>query len=212
MAGVSATDRVYSQVKEHILTGAIPGGQLLSEGEIAQEMAVSRTPVREAFLRLENEGMLRLYPKRGALVVPVTTAEIRDVMEARALLEPWAFARAAGDPRRAALAGELVAHVEQQAGCLARGDDAGFQDADRAFHEAALVAAGNEILLRFSTSLRDRQVRMGALATRADQGRAAQILVEHRAIAEAVARGDGEAAARLAGEHIAETGAILRQA
>ncbi|NKS66646.1 GntR family transcriptional regulator, partial [Rhodococcus hoagii] len=54
-----------------ILSGALPGGELISEGEIASRMGSSRTPVREAFLRLEAEGWMRLYPKRGALIVPI---------------------------------------------------------------------------------------------------------------------------------------------
>ena len=61
-------------VKQQILGGGYPGGALISEGEVSAAVGVSRTPVREAFLRLEVEGLLRLYPKRGALVTPVTTS------------------------------------------------------------------------------------------------------------------------------------------
>ena len=87
----SAAERVYGEVKELILTNGIAGGELISEGEIAQRCSVSRTPVREAFLRLEAEGWMRLYPKRGALVVPVGQSEARDVVDARLLLEGHAL-------------------------------------------------------------------------------------------------------------------------
>ena len=73
----AAKDRAYAYVKERILEGAYPGGELLSEGEVAEALEVSRTPVREAFLLLEAEGLMRLYPKRGALVVPVSPGEDR---------------------------------------------------------------------------------------------------------------------------------------
>ncbi|MEE3921880.1 GntR family transcriptional regulator [Micromonospora sp. BRA006-A] len=75
-----------------------PGGQLVSEGEIA-EATVSRTPVREALLRLETEGLVKLYPKRGALIRPVSAREIADVIEARRLVELHAADRVW--PRRA---------------------------------------------------------------------------------------------------------------
>ena len=74
-----ATDRAYAHVKTGLLDGTYPDGHLLSEGEVAAALQMSRTPVREAFLRLQAEGFLRLYPKRGALVVPVTPTEARAV-------------------------------------------------------------------------------------------------------------------------------------
>src|ERR1700755_625970 len=83
----AAKDRAHDYVKRQVLTGAFPGGELISEGEVAAALGMSRTPVREAFLRLEAEGLLRLYPQRGALVVPVSPEEVRAVMEARLVLE-----------------------------------------------------------------------------------------------------------------------------
>ena len=70
----SASARVYDRVKRDILDGHHPGGTFVTEGELAVATGVSRTPVREALLRLETEGLVRLYPKKGALVVPVTAA------------------------------------------------------------------------------------------------------------------------------------------
>ena len=65
---ISAADAVYREVKGRILDGSIAGGALISEGEISELLDVSRTPVREAFVRLQAEGWMTLYPKRGALV------------------------------------------------------------------------------------------------------------------------------------------------
>ena len=95
-SGESAADRVYDEVKEQILTNAIAGGELISEGEVAQRFEVSRTPVREAFLRLQAEGWMRLYPKRGALVVPISERDARDVLDARQLLEGHAVRSVVG--------------------------------------------------------------------------------------------------------------------
>ena len=83
----SAADRVYEHVRSGILTRRYPDNELLSEGMLASETGVSRTPVREALLRLEAQGMIRLLPKRGALVLPVTAQEWRDVLATRLLVE-----------------------------------------------------------------------------------------------------------------------------
>ena len=92
----AAKDRALDYVKSQVLTGAFPGGELISEGEVAAALGMSRTPVREAFLRLEAEGLLRLYPQRGALVVPVSSEEARAVIEARLLLEQFAAGKVVG--------------------------------------------------------------------------------------------------------------------
>src|SRR3954451_2866617 len=91
----SAAARVYAHVKQRLLDGSFPGGALLSEDELSQQLGLSRTPVRQAFVQLEAEGLLELYPKRGALVVPVAASEIEDVFEARLLVEEHCARRAA---------------------------------------------------------------------------------------------------------------------
>ena len=72
----NAADTAYSFVKEQIVLGVYAGGEMISEGDVAAQLSISRTPVREAFLRLQAEGWMRLYPKRGALVVAVTPAAL----------------------------------------------------------------------------------------------------------------------------------------
>ena len=106
----SAADRVYAQVKHDILAGDLPGGAFVTEGALAAQTGVSRTPVREALLRLEGEGLVRLYPKKGALVSPPTADEARDVLEARIVIEEWA-ARTVW-PRRAELLDDLADELE----------------------------------------------------------------------------------------------------
>src|SRR3954454_11525326 len=105
----TATSRAYDHLKQAILDRAYPGGALLSEGEGAAQVGVSRTPVREALLRLESEGLVRLYPKRGALVLPVSPQEISDVLETRELVEPSTSVRATSGPE---LIGELTRLLE----------------------------------------------------------------------------------------------------
>jgi DNA-binding GntR family transcriptional regulator len=196
---VSAAARAYAHLKERLLDGRIPGGTLLSENELAQHLGVSRTPVRQAFVQLEGEGFLELYPRRGALVVPVSAAEVEDVFEARLLVEAHCVRRTAR--AGAALAGELQATLADQQRALAAGGPA-FARADRAFHRVIVAAAGNAILTRLYDALRDRQERLAAAALARDPARAERLLGEHRAIAEALERGDAESAAHLTATHL----------
>src|SRR3954453_19488157 len=88
----TATRRAHAHLKAQLLDGTrYPDGTLLSEGEIAKELGMSRTPVREACLQLEAEGLLKLYPKRGALVVAISPREIDELFEARLLVERHAL-------------------------------------------------------------------------------------------------------------------------
>src|ERR1700750_2943028 len=93
-----AAERVYSHVQEAVLDRSYEGGTLLTEGELAEAVGVSRTPVREALLRLEVEGLIRLYPKKGALVLPVSAQEIADGVETRQLVEEHAARKAVPAP------------------------------------------------------------------------------------------------------------------
>src|SRR5260370_27048635 len=117
----AARDRALDYVKTRVLTGAFPGGELISEGEVATALGMSRTPVREAFLRLEAEGLLRLYPQRGALVVQVSSDEARAVIEARLLLEQFAATKvvARGPEARAAVFERPSAALPRQADAAA---------------------------------------------------------------------------------------------
>lgn len=184
-----AKARALEFVKDRILTGGFRGGDLISEGEVAAALGMSRTPVREAFLRLEAEGLLRLYPQRGALVVPVSPEEVRAVMEARLVIEQFA-ARAvcrAPEAARASICEALDVQLDRQ---RAAGDDLrGFLDADRAFHTVLVEAAGNPILADVYSSLRDRQLRMIGESAVRDPRRTATIVEEHTRIAGAVREG-----------------------
>src|ERR1700744_1098348 len=86
----TAAERAYRFVRAEVFSRRIKPHDVISEGQIALAVGVSRTPVREALLRLEAEGLLRLLPKRGALVLPVTTEQMFDLIEARRLIEAFA--------------------------------------------------------------------------------------------------------------------------
>lgn len=209
MPSALAKDRAYEFVKERVLAGTYPGGELLSEGEVADQLGVSRTPVREAFLLLEAEGLMRLYPKRGALVVPVSPDEVRDVVETRRLVERHCASRVAADPP-AGLVAELRALMREQEERADAADPAGFVDADRRFHHTIVAAAGNAIILRLYDSLRDRQRRMVSATIARDPEAMAAFIAEHHAVVGAIAGGRADDAGDLMAQHIAAAGARLQ--
>lgn len=209
-ASPPAADRAYAHVKARVLDHTYPAGELLTEGEVAAQVGVSRTPVREALLRLEAEGLLRLYPKRGALVVPVSAREADEVIEARRVIEEWAAPRAlaAGDPLVRRLE-ELVEEMRRQ--CRLE-DMAGFVATDRAFHEAVVEAGGNSILTRLYASLRDRQLCMSSAAIRVSPQRMAAALVDHEGLLAALRDGDAEVFLTRTVAHVASASSRDRDA
>jgi DNA-binding GntR family transcriptional regulator len=189
-ATVTATDRAYAFTKERVLDSTFAGGDLITEGEVADALGLSRTPVREAFLRLEGEGLLRLYPKRGALVVPVSVGEIEAVVETRMLVERFALDKVLANGSAAAVADALDIAIAAQEEFAAAGNTDGFVAVDREFHTTFVTAAGNPIVTGLYDSLRDRQQRMIITSLLRDRQRVASILVEHRQIAAAIRAGD----------------------
>lgn len=185
----SSAELAYREVKERILTGALPGGELISEGEIATDLGMSRTPVREAFLRLEVEGWMKLYPKRGALVVPIPPAEAEHVVHARYVVETAAV-RAVVTADRAALIAELHASLDRQRELAAAADFERFAVADTDFHRTYVVAAGNPLLTAFYDSLRERQRRMNSAALHRGSTDTARIIEQHTRLAELIETGD----------------------
>ncbi|GLU47301.1 GntR family transcriptional regulator [Nocardiopsis ansamitocini] len=205
----SAAERTYVHAKNAILSLRYPGGELVSEGDIAADVGVSRTPVREALLRLEAEGLVRLYPKRGALIVPVSQQEIDDVIQTRRLVEGFtAEAAASSAPAdRAALAEVLTGHLARMGENLEPRSQA-FIHADREFHRAVVAAADNRILTGLYDSLRDRQLRMMGLGTDAVE-RMRRNLAEHAAILAAIRDGAPAEAATAVRVHMDHAARLL---
>ncbi|WP_251049889.1 GntR family transcriptional regulator [Streptomyces sp. ISL-86] len=209
-SAVTAADRVYRHVKQGVLDRRYEGGVLLTEGEVAEAVGVSRTPVREALLRLETEGLLKLYPKKGALVLPVSAQEIADVIETRLLVEEFTVRRAV--PAPPGLLDRLAALVEEQRRHAAEGDLAAVMAADRGFHAEIVRSAGNQILCRLYDQLRDRQLRMGVALLHAHPDRIERSLAEHAEILDALRAGDAETAAAAVRAHVGRVEALVRGA
>lgn len=181
---------------------------LLSENELAKELGISRTPVREAFLQLEAEDLLDLYPRRGALVKPISPSERDDVFEARLLIETHCATRVAGGDIDVVPA--LRTSVAEQQRALRDGDTS-FVVGDREFHRLIVAANGNDLLTRQYDALRDRQQRIAASAVARDPERIAEFIAEHGAIADAIEQHDPEAVADRIAAHLRRAGDLARR-
>jgi len=211
----SAADRVFEHVREGILSRRYADNDVLAEGDIATETGVSRTPVREALLRLESQGMIRLLPKRGALVLPVTAQEWRDLLAARLLVETHCTRSAITSGHGPAVGRLLSAPLADLRAAAAAGSLAGYVAADRNFHATIVASDGNMILIRLYATLRDRQLRMGAANLLAADGRVDTVrmtttVADHEAIAAAIGAADLELADELTREHLATADRVLR--
>ncbi|MBC3841150.1 GntR family transcriptional regulator [Streptacidiphilus sp. 4-A2] len=203
----TAADLAYAHLRDRLLDGAFPSGELLSEGAVATELGVSRTPVREAFLRLEAQGFLRLYPKRGAMVVPVTPGEAAAVLQARLLMELFALDSLAARPDEVVrtTGAELLELARREQGAQEGPSSRQALETAREFHARLMRAGGNPVLAAAHAALWDQQIRVSAAST-AQPAHAAADIDEHAALARALAEARRADARDLLVAHIAAVG------
>lgn len=205
-----AAEKAYEYVKSEILGRSFREGEFLTEGAIAEVLGISRTPVREAFVMLDAEDLVQLHPKKGALIPTTSPREIKEVMEARGLIEVFAAERVV--QRRAQVAPKLRDLFECHARIAAQEGDIGdFINLDRQFHYLMVENCGNDLLVRFYEGLRDRQIRMGIQAVAYSSERVTKVIEEHEAIVVAAEAGDADELKRHVREHLDATLTILKE-
>jgi DNA-binding GntR family transcriptional regulator len=209
--GRPAKDVAYDYVRREILWDERNDARFLAEETVGQILGVSRTPVREAFLRLEAEGLLTLVPRKGAMIVPITEREIREVMDVRSVVESWSARRVMQDEASLRRVVTRMRAVHSQLLGLSRETDPwAFVERDREFHRELVVAARNHLMLGLYERLRDMQLRLGVHAVLGDPERVDAVNGEHGRIVEAVASGDVARAESEIGRHLEATAQTLR--
>ncbi len=204
---LTITDQLVAALREAILRGRLEPDRLYSVYKLADEFGVSRTPVREAMLRLADAGMVRFEKNRGFRVLRTSVRELQEVFQLRLLLEIPAASRAAIRADEALIAA-LGTELEAMAAAASAQDEAEFMSRDRALHELILAASDNKKLVEAVRSLRFVTMTLGASTV--DRSRSlADILVEHRPIVAAIAARDSAAAAAAMRFHIIHTGTLL---
>ncbi|WP_329047250.1 GntR family transcriptional regulator [Amycolatopsis sp. NBC_01488] len=195
-----ARDRVYAWLRDGIIAGELEGGRFLDEQWVSGVVGVSRTPVREAFHRLEAERFISLLPRKGAQVRTVTARELEEVYQSRRLIEGHAIAEVCAV--RAGAPAEMAGLIEEMDRAGRARDWFAVSGLDRSFHRAIVNAAGNSVLTELYDTLRSRQQRVAVRALEARPERLPVIDAEHRALVAALDAHDAEEALRILNQHL----------
>lgn len=200
---MTATSRLYRKLKEDIVTCALPPGKSLSEAEIGRRYKVSRTPVREACRRLENEGLIQIVAFRGYFIAPLTVAEFHNLQEVQLIVDPAAAALAAQRANPGQLqAVEACARYEYQVGDKASYYE--FLQRNRSLHVGIAQVTGNVNLAEIAASTHTRLMRYFYLCLSMD-AYGPELVQEHCALVEAIKAGEPEKARQAATKHVTNT-------
>jgi DNA-binding GntR family transcriptional regulator len=194
-------DRAYDAIKSSLQSGDFPPGTFLSERRLASRLGMSKTPLKSALVRLEQEGFLRISPQQGIVVREPSVQEVADLFDLREAIETFAVRRLAGHVLPAD-ADHLRVNLKEQARAVREGDAAEATRLDTEFHTMVCGFLGNREL---SKSLAGMREKLHALIltnlTRVPE-RMAVSYKEHAAIGAALLRGRGEEAADLVRKHL----------
>ena len=200
---MSAAERAYSVIRGQILNGSHVPGTMLGEAALAAEIGVSRTPVRVALARLQDEGWIHIYPKRGAIVQGIDERTVAELADARYVLETTAVERAS-EPMRQRLAEKLGGLITQHRAAFAEGDVARFIELTLEFHRGFVEAGDNRVMLEMYSLLSDRHRFTLFMNSRHLLDRSDDLIAEHEALVAHLRAGDSAAFAATLQGHIAE--------
>jgi GntR family transcriptional regulator, gluconate operon transcriptional repressor len=203
----SLAEDAADRIREQILSGGFSQGEHLVEAKIAEQLAISRGPVREAFKLLRSEGLLNEEPRRGTFVVSLSADDVRDIYGLRAALEGRAARTLARDRDPVAIE-RLRGLADQIDAAVATGEAAAVSRADLAFHQGLCALCGNARIVEVF----DRYVPTMRAMLRLDGdvlGSLAEVSHQHRPLVDAIEAGDEDTAARLFAEHAEEAGELI---
>ncbi|WP_229661891.1 GntR family transcriptional regulator [Phycicoccus endophyticus] len=203
----SLADQVAAAIRDGVRTGALVPGALYSAYQLADDLGVSRSPVREALLRLAETGMVVLERNRGFRVHRPGPREVAEVFHLRLLLEVPVVERVAAAPP-AGLVDALYEELRAMSAAAAAGDETTFMAHDQRLHDHVLLAGGNRRLASSVAHLRDVTRLLGASTVGQSRDLAA-VADEHRPVVRAIETRDPDAAARAMREHLVHTGRLL---
>jgi GntR family transcriptional regulator, rspAB operon transcriptional repressor len=203
----TAADVVHRWLRQEIVALRSPPGAPISEKEIAAAHGVSRTPVREALLRLADEGLVEITPKSGTRVARIPVVALADALCAREALELMLARKAAARARPSDVAA-MRAVVMRQHECVDARDAAGFHEADEALHFAIAEAAGHPGVWAMVLQIKVQLDRLRRL-TLPNFDRLRHVIDEHEEVVEAIASGDPDRAAAAMQSHFLSLKGVL---
>jgi len=209
----SISDQIYEYLKARILYGEIEAGERLAQEKVAEQLEISRMPVREAFRRLEQDGLVERLPQGGVRVTPITMETIRHVFGVRRALEAYAIELACDRISEEAIT--ALENIKRQAQGVLKQDSLDqseklkrFFDLNTAFHDTIYQATGNPYLIKIILQLRNLVLRIRAIGLREDSTWI-QVWEEHGQLLDSLKRKDKEAARRCIRQHIANAASYV---
>ena len=196
---ISLADQVFEHLETDILSGKYQKGEILTESKLSLELGVSRTPIREALRRLEQEHLIEEAPK-GVIVVGISDKDLGDIFEIRAALEGKAAYLAAQNYTEEQM-NVVREALEFQEFYLGKQDPDRIKSMDSRFHETIYKMSGSTIFYDVLMPLHKKILKYRK-ASVSDSSRAAASVAEHRAIYEALLARDAQLAERLISEHL----------
>ena len=193
-------DVVFKTLRQAILTGELQPGERLMEITLANRLGVSRTPVREAIHKLEQEGLVIMMPRRGAQVAQITEKDLCEVLEVRLGLEEMAV-RFACERMSDEQFKELCAAADEFSAAIDRNDLTTLAQADEKFHSLICRATGNDCLCSITNNLREQMYRY-RIEHLKDHDVRKDLDAEHKAICKALEKRDPETARTILCSHI----------
>ncbi|MHA6262304.1 GntR family transcriptional regulator [Arenibacterium sp. CAU 1754] len=199
-----APDRVYTALRERILSFDLPPGAVLSRNDIAREYGVSQTPVRDALQRLGQDGLVRIYPQSKTIVAPIDSRQLSETHFLRVAVETEVVRRLAADTDHTALK-RSRGILKMQRALMEAGDQMDlFADLDRDFHRSLFEAVGMVSLHEMLTDRLGHLYRCQRLEL-PREGKARDIVEAHEAILNGIESGDPEKAASAVRAHLSGT-------
>lgn len=207
-ARVSFTEAAYQRIRAMILDNELPAGFQVTEQEMAERLEISRTPTREALLRLEAEGLIEIRPRHGMQVKYISITDLREIYQMVTVLEAAAARFAAENGVSEAMLRDMRGAIAAMDEALARDDLRQWAEADRGFHRLLIAAGGNHRLAEVVETLNGQahRLRMITLSIRPKPSNSNR---DHEAVVEAIAKGDGDAAELIHRQHREKSGAML---
>ncbi|WP_158929271.1 GntR family transcriptional regulator [Acidisphaera sp. S103] len=201
-------DRVYQLLRDAILTCEFQPGQELREQVLAERYHVSRSPIRDSLLRLEQEKLVTVLPRQGYRVNPISMSDVEDIFGLRLLIEPACAAAAARADDAALQALDRFRGIADK-----ERTESEFLEYNRAFHRAVIDLSGNARMAAIAVELDEQFQRLMRLSLQAfDYERVRPVFGDHEAIIDALQAHDADLASRLSYQHAARAHARISDA
>ena len=208
-SGVVLSEQIYGYVRSAIVAGIVEPGMSVLEPDLAKRFGVSRTPVREALLRLRDDGLVIIKRQSGIIIAPIDKNRVEEAMIVREALEPRMAAMAAERiSQRTVL--DLEFETDRMSAAIEPHDHRAFIEADNMFHRLLINASGFMHIVQITEQVSGQLDRIRYLSV-AEPIRAAAAIQEHRTLIKHLQDGDAAACEQMVRQHLQESWVLIRE-